>query len=279
MTTVTPRAATLEVPGATLHHEIRGTGPLLLMLPGGGGDAAVFDGMADLLAAEYTVVTVDPRGYSRSTLDGPREEHRVQTQSDDAYRLLQALSPDAPARVFASSAGAVVALDLLARHPERLHRVVAHEPPSFALLPDAAEQRAFTEEVRELLRTKGHGPAVTRYLQGLGGTLGPLPDPAELPPRTADMMARLMANNPLFMEYELVPFTSYVPDLAALREAAPRLVLAAGLGSRGRLPYRPAALMAERLGLELREFPGGHSGYTDEPEAFGELLLRTLRTD
>ncbi|MEU7579625.1 alpha/beta hydrolase [Streptomyces sp. NPDC041068] len=271
-------SARLTVPGATIHHEIRrGEGPVLLMLPGGGGDSAVFDGVADVLAAEFTVVTVDPRGYSRSTLDGPREEQRVQTQSDDAHRLLEALSPHEPAYAFGSSAGAVVALDLLARHPHRLRRVVAHEPPCFALLPDADEQRAFVHEVRDLLRTRGHGPAATRFLQGLGGTLEPLPDPATLPPRTAGMLTRLMANNPHFLEYELVPFTTHVPDLAALREAAPRLTLAAGIASRGRLPYRPAALMADQLGLELQEFPGGHSGYTDAPLPFAEQLLDMLR--
>src|SRR5947207_14009686 len=63
-------AHTLAVPGATLYYEVQGTGPVLLLLPGGGGDAAIFDVIAAPLAARYTVVTVDPRGYSRSRLDG-----------------------------------------------------------------------------------------------------------------------------------------------------------------------------------------------------------------
>jgi pimeloyl-ACP methyl ester carboxylesterase len=40
------RADTLRVPGASLYHEIRGSGPVLLLLPGAGGDAAVFDPVA-----------------------------------------------------------------------------------------------------------------------------------------------------------------------------------------------------------------------------------------
>ncbi|WP_431312930.1 alpha/beta fold hydrolase [Streptomyces silvensis] len=33
----------LRVNGATLHYEVRGRGPLLLLVPGGSGGAAAFD--------------------------------------------------------------------------------------------------------------------------------------------------------------------------------------------------------------------------------------------
>lgn len=35
------RSGTLDVPGATLYYEVCGAGPVLLLLPGSGGDAAV----------------------------------------------------------------------------------------------------------------------------------------------------------------------------------------------------------------------------------------------
>ncbi|GAB2580216.1 hypothetical protein GCM10027168_11330 [Streptomyces capparidis] len=72
--------------GATLHYEVRGQGPLLLLISGGAGDAASFDGFADDLAAEYTVATYDPRGMSRSTLDDPGAEQTVAEHADDAFR-------------------------------------------------------------------------------------------------------------------------------------------------------------------------------------------------
>jgi pimeloyl-ACP methyl ester carboxylesterase len=198
-------------------------------------------------------------------------------QSDDAYRLLEHVSPPGEsAYVFGGSDGAIVALDLLARHPGRLRRVVAHEPPCFAVLPDAAEQRAFVEDVYARLRREGLGAAFARFLDGIGGTLKPLPDPAELSPRAAEMMTRLAANAPIMMEHELRPFTSYVPDLAALSAVADRLVLAAGEETRGHLPYRPAAVIAERLGGKVLEFPGGHSGFTDRPAEFVALLEEAL---
>ncbi|GHB51239.1 hypothetical protein GCM10010347_21240 [Streptomyces cirratus] len=56
-----------------------------------------------------------------------------------------------------------------------------------------------------------------------------------------------------------------------------RLVPAGGQDSRGELPYRPAALLAERLGTELRHFPGGHTGLTTHPTQFGELPQKAFR--
>ena len=62
----------LRVPGAQIHYEIRGSGALMVMVPGANGEAGAFEGVAQHLAAHYTVVTYDRRGFSRSLLEGPR---------------------------------------------------------------------------------------------------------------------------------------------------------------------------------------------------------------
>ncbi|WP_306361663.1 alpha/beta fold hydrolase [Nocardia sp. CC227C] len=277
MTSGTWRSGTLKVPGATVYYEMRGSGPLLLMIPGGGGDAGVFDAMAEILERHFTVASLDPRGYSRSTLDsGHPERQAVAVQSDDAYHLLDHLS-DEPAYVCGTSNGAIVGLDLLARHPDRVRALIAHEPPCFAVLPDAAAHRAMVEEVYALHRSDGPAAAGARFLAGIGGAMKPAPEVAELPPRTAEMWARLAANGPLMIEYELREFTSYQPDYAALAPHAARLVLAAGRETRGCLPYRPAAAIADRLGLSVTEFPGAHNGIRTDAEEFAHRVLETLR--
>ncbi|WP_220447945.1 alpha/beta fold hydrolase [Nonomuraea diastatica] len=101
-----PTTGTLRVNGASLHYEVRGQGPLLLLIPGGSGGAASFDGVAGDLAAHYTVATYDPRGMPRSTLDDPGAEQRVAEHADDALRILDLLSPGEPARVFGASSRA-----------------------------------------------------------------------------------------------------------------------------------------------------------------------------
>lgn len=274
--TFPPTPGTLRVPGATLYYETRGSGPVLLALPGGGGDANGFDEMAALLAPHFTVVAVDARGYSRSTLDsGAPETQHVRVQSDDAYRLLSHLTGE-PAYVVGGSAGAIVGLDLLARHPERIRALVAHDPPCFAVLPDAAEQRAFVEEVYTLARTEGLPAAAARFAAGIGPAMKPTPAPSDMTPAQAAMWARLAVNAPIMLEYELREFTSYTPDYAALAGVRDRLVLGVGRESRHLLPSRPAAEIAARLGLSVTEFPGMHNGMRTEAEEFASRLLELL---
>src|SRR4051812_5598602 len=123
----------LDVPGARLHYKVCGEGPLLLMLPGGDGDADAADAIAGRLLDAFTVVTYDRRGLSRSPVDEPTRSPGVSTHSDDAHRLLAELT-DEPALVFGVSIGALIGLDLVARHPEQVRLLIAHEPPAFDLL-------------------------------------------------------------------------------------------------------------------------------------------------
>ena len=107
---------TVRVAGATLFYRVRGNGPLLLILSGGDGDADTTDALCDQLLDRYTVVTYDRRGLSRSTIDADVGDLQIATHSEDAHHLLIALSHE-PAFVFGSSIGALIGLDLVARHP------------------------------------------------------------------------------------------------------------------------------------------------------------------
>ena len=82
---------TLRVPGAQLHYEVRGSGPVLLLICGGVYDADGYAGLAHQLADRYTVVTYDRRGNSRSPLDGPPAAQSIAVHGDDAHRILTAV--------------------------------------------------------------------------------------------------------------------------------------------------------------------------------------------
>ncbi|RNG34114.1 alpha/beta fold hydrolase [Streptomyces botrytidirepellens] len=275
-----PKTGTLKVPGATLHYEVRGSGPVLLMIPGGAGDAASYDHAAAALADRYTVVSYDRRGASRSTLDGPPTDQRVEVHGEDAFLLLDAVAPDGePAYVFGCSAGAIVAVDLLARHPERVRLAIAHEPPLVELLPDAEKQRAFFAEVRAAYRREGVGAAMAVMA---AGTLPQEQAPekedrgVQPPPFPAEVIERMTANLPYYLEHILCPFTGHTPDLEALAAVSERLVPAGGRESHGLLLYRPAVALAERLGTEVVDFPGGHTGLSEHPAEFTEVLREIL---
>ncbi|MEO8973217.1 MAG: alpha/beta hydrolase [Ktedonobacteraceae bacterium] len=273
------KAHSLQFPGTTLYYETRGSGPVLLMIAGGGTDAGVFEGVAGFLDHDYTVVTYDPRGNSRSPLDGPPVDQQIEVHSDDARRLLETVT-DGPAFVFGTSSGAIVGLDLIARHPTLVSRLVAHEPPMLEMLPDVAMWHAFHDVIYETYRREGAEVAMQRWAAGVGLDLaGPPPD-AELPPGVAAAMKRMVANGDLFLGHELLPFTRYVPDLPRLSAQKDRIVLAGGHDSReklsGQTAYRPAVLLAERFGTQVVEFPGDHGGYGAQPAAFAAKLREVL---
>lgn len=119
----------LRVPGAGLYHRTRGSGPLLLLVQGGGGDAGGTDPIAVHLGREHTVLTYDRRGLSRSLLDDPDEVPSIGTHTDDVHRLLASLTTE-PVPVFGTSFGAFVGSHVgLSTHPRafatRLEQVLA----------------------------------------------------------------------------------------------------------------------------------------------------------
>lgn len=272
---VATKIETLKVPGAHLYYEVRGSGPVLLMMPGGPADATAFRTIAGQLAQHYTVVTYDPRGLSRSKLDGPLDDARiVEVYADDVHRLLAAVTKD-KADVFASSGGAVIALRLAARHPEQLKTVVSHEPPSPTLLPDSARVRATMEEVTAAYRTRGIGPAVQIFTDLIGG--GPPPAPEGEP--TQEMredMARMQGNMDLFFGPYILAIARYEPDFAALKAVSCRIVAAVGTESRGELAHDGGLGLAKRLGTQPVVFPGDHGGFESRAAEFAVKLREVL---
>jgi len=99
---------TVTVNGTELYHEVRGTGPPVLLIMGATGDGGHFDKLADLLADEFTVITYDRRGNGRSPVPAGWETTSPEEQADDAAALLDALGTG-PAAVFSTSSGGVFA--------------------------------------------------------------------------------------------------------------------------------------------------------------------------
>lgn len=271
------KTARLRVPGATIYYEVRGSGPVLLMMPGGPATASAFQRIAEGLAQGYTVVTYDPRGLSHSTLDGPvQDDQIVQIFADDAHRLLAATAKE-PAFVFASSGGAVIALELAARHPEQVRTLVSHEPPAPALLPDPARERAAMEDIVQTYRTAGIGPAMQKFMVQTRMSSGPPPARPGVPtPEQREAMAQTQRNMDFWLGHYFRAIADYEPDFAALKAGASRIVPAGGEQSRGGLAYEGAVGLAQRLGTDVVDFPGGHGGFESHPAEFAARLREVL---
>jgi pimeloyl-ACP methyl ester carboxylesterase len=259
-----------SINGTELYYETRGNGPSLLFIQGASGDGGTFDRVADRLADEFTVVTYDRRGNSRS----PRPPHWQTTsmgeQADDAAALLR--SQDlAPAAIFGTSGGAIILLNLLSRHPDVVRGAIVHEPPLVGLLPNAAELGAMLQtRTQEALARGGPRGAMEMFLRTEAGD----ENFERLDP---ELRNRMLGNAELFFSLELHAFVSFMPDLQALRQVTVPTCVVAGMDHPGYYAYEAARRVADGLELELHEIPDKHAPYLEDPRALANALRPLLR--
>lgn len=287
-TTTTPTTHTLEVPGALLTYDVRrsqDSGAPALFLIGSPMAAAGFGTLAGYFA-DRTVVTYDPRGSERSRRTDGAATSAPEEHADDLHRIIAAVGAG-PVDLFASSGGAVNALALVARHPEDVRTLVAHEPPLAALVPDSEHALAACRDISETYQRNGMGPAMAKFIaivthQGPVTPeylAAPAPDPAMFGLPSEDDGSR----DDVLLGQNLLSCTSYEPDTAALRAASTRVVVAVGEESEGQLARRGGEAVAELLGAAPVVFPSDHAGFlggeygqTGKPEAFAARLRDVL---
>lgn len=273
----TMKSDTLQVPGAKLYYEVRGSGPVLLFMPGGPADATTFRKMEGRLARDYTVVTYDPRTYSHSELEEPVDDARmVELFADDVHLLLEHLGADG-ACVFASSGGAVIALDLVKRHPEHIATLIAHEPPCPDFVADTARVRAEMVDVCDTCEKEGVWPAMQKFMK-LVGVEGepPPPDQGEPTPEQVEAQAMMQKNFGYFFSRYIRNIALYRPDVEALRASSCRIVAGVGTSSKGQLAREGGLGLARALGTEAAVFPGGHGGFDECPDDFAARIHEVL---
>jgi pimeloyl-ACP methyl ester carboxylesterase len=251
-------------------------------------DASGFTGLAKHFR-DRTVVTYDPRGVGRSERTDGTAVSTPDLHADDLHRLISALGA-APVDIFASSGGAVNGLALVARHPEQVRTLVAHEPPAAQVLPDREQALAAAADIHETYERAGRGPAMAKFLV-LSRLKGPVPgDFADQPaPNPADFGLQSeddgTRDDPMLGQ-NIVTGTHYEHDFDALRAAPTRIVMGAGAESEGELAHRAAVAVAQRLGTEAVIFPshhggflGGEFGWSGDPDAFAVTLRQVLAGD
>ena len=270
----------LPVPGASIYYETQGAGPLLVMIPGGPQDAGVFRDLSTSLAEAFTVVAFDPRGNSRSRLDGEPADLVLDEHADDAAALIEALG-GGPAHVFGTSGGAQIGLDLTARHPALVRALVAHEPPTIVLLDDPSAALAADREIYETYRREGVDAAMRRFFE-INSLEDDTEDDASLDldfapsPEEAESFERVSGNFEYWLAHGMIPLSLYRPDIDALRAGQPRIVVGIGEASAGQLISDMGMALARSLGIEPVPFPGDHMGFERDPEAFAATLKRAF---
>lgn len=254
----------LKVPGANIFYEVRGSGPMLLLVSGGCGDADANNSLVDYLADKFTVVTYDRRGYARSKIDDQEKKIMLETESDDIHYLLTALSAQAT-YVLGSSIGAVIAMDFVVRYPEQVCTLIAHEPPAHYLT--SLNKQPLSDSIQNVLKNKDVNVAMKTFaaMVGVSGSnVGTV--------KNSD-------NAKFFIQMEAPLLSSYRFDFDALKSAKviSKIIIAGGKTSpKDSVGYLGAIAISEQLQKEIVDFPGDHAGMGKCPEEFAKRLYEIL---
>ncbi|GAA5134099.1 alpha/beta fold hydrolase [Pseudonocardia adelaidensis] len=270
-TTNAATVGTLDVADARLHYEVRGHGPLVVLV-GAPMGAAAFAPLADLLAADHTVLTTDPRGTGRSPMADPGRDSTPELRAADLSRLVAHLDAG-PAAVLGSSGGAVSALAMAQAHPDQVHTVIAHEPPLTELLDDREQRRAATED---MIATYLGGDVTGAWERFFTHANIVMPDGAIEQMFGGERDPQQVADERHWFAHEMRPTVRWEPDLDLLRGSRARIVVGIGEDSTGQVCDLTSTALATALGIEPTSFPGGHIGFVDDPAAFVVRLRSVL---
>jgi pimeloyl-ACP methyl ester carboxylesterase len=259
----------VAVNGTSLYYERQGNGAAVLFIAGSTGDAGNFTRAAELLADEFTVVTYDRRGNSRSPRPSGWTTTSVGEQADDAAELIQALDVS-PAMVFGASAGGPIALDLMIRHSHLVRAGILQEPAAFSLLPDpTAALAARRTLIEEALRAEGPEGAIKAFMRYLN-------DDAVFAAIPPDILKRMLGNAETILKIESPGFARWQPKPDDLTKLSVPTVL---MYAKDTLPvYKEVTyLLAKHLKAEPMSVSGRHGFYLYRPQDLADVLRPLLK--
>ena len=257
----------IDIGTTKLYHEVRGSGPALLLITGGTGDAGEWMGVAPELAKEYTVVTYDRRGFSRSPRPDGWTATNMSEQADDAAALLHTLDL-APAGVVGHSSGGAIACALVVSHPDVVRHAVIYEPPLFAVVPNGEEIAAgIRATAGQAMAEAGPRRAMEVFMRGIVGDV--VFESLDIDPAIGE---RILGNGEALFEIEMPAVAGFVPDRDRMRSSGVPLTVVVSEENRDTWFGAGASWLAEGTGANRIELPGGHVGYLTHQKDFVEMV-------
>ena len=149
--------------GQKIQYVDVGTGPVVVLLHGLGGNSSNWAFNFAALSAKYRVIAPDQIGFGRS--DKPLINYRVQTYVDFLDKFLEGLNVERASLVGNSMGGWVAALYAL-KYPKRVERIVLADAAGFAPPKDfdlstlSGLNPSTREQVRYLMNLVSVNPAL-----------------------------------------------------------------------------------------------------------------------
>ena len=253
--------------GIRTRYELRGQGPLLVLIHGAGDNLGMWYHQTPAFSARHKVLTYDVRGFGRTEL--PPGPYSIRILAEDLFALISALSLP-PACVLGYSMGGRIGLELALAYPEAVCALVL---ANSGVLP-----RARTPELDERARRmqqlfqQGDNEAIAQEM-----TLSAVsPGFGERDPGAfARYKAVKLQNDPRGLAAAMAALwgETSIPDLGSLK--CPVLIIAGELDA-----YMDEAaaktLQAAIPGSEMHLLPTGHASAIEAPERFNGVVLEFL---
>ena len=273
-----PVYLTVENEGSSLKVWHQGSGPLLVLIQGGGGDGGRFDGSIPSLSTNYNVATYDRRGNGQSTVTKPGTLNPWQS-ARDVVAIIKALGYS-KANLFGTSSGGLIALQVVASYPEHVNTCVIHEIPIITILPNDHIWRIDNAYlVMQTYEENGAEAALAKFRAGLSEKLISVRgkeriETTEQPSKTMEAPHKL----DYFFKYEFLVFHVYTPSLSQCRASGVPIATVEGEESKGVFHATSAQIQSEILGCSHVVWPGAHAPFMTMPEVFAERLHETIST-
>ncbi len=259
----------LSLPDVTLHYEIDGDGPPLMLIAGTASDSASWGPLVAPLARRFTVIRPDNRSTGRTVpADAPLS---LEAWAGDALALADHLALG-PLAVAGHSLGGIIALTMAAMAPDRIARLAL-----LASAPVGVARNAALFDLILRLRAEGQPPDL--WLRAfLPWLFHPrfFDVPGQLDAAIAQSLAYPHAQAPQAMAAQVAALQRSDPRGLAARVRCPTLALLAENDLLIPLATARAAL-APIADLRVAQIPdSGHSLHWDAPEATLAALIPFL---
>lgn len=230
------RSGYAQIGRLRMYYEVRGEGPPLLLLHGGGSTIeTTYAAILPELVRTRTVIATEQQGHGHTAdLDRPLSFRQM---ADDTAALIKKLGFD-QVDVLGFSNGGSVAMELAMRHPEHVRRLV--------LASVYYRRDGIRPELLQSFKTATADSMPEIYRRAY---LAVAPNPGDLPKLTPKLMDNLLS------------FPGWTEaDLASIK--APTMILQA---ENDVAPLEHIAAMTRAIpGAKLVVLPGGHGGYLGE---------------
>lgn len=260
-----PSSGYLDVGGAKIYYETRGSGPALVLVHDGLLHRETWDSQWEAFAKNYRVIRYDRRGYGRSDL--PKQPY---SEIEDLHALLNHLRVTRAALI-GSSAGGGLVLEYALAHPPAVEKLILVG----AVVSGLSFSEHFNQRNRENFR-----PLAER--QDLAGAIANWArDPYIIAGHNEAVrrrMRELLTQNPQnFLHPYNFTQSPPRPTLARLGELAVSTLIIVGEADIPDVHAHAGAIQAGIPKARRIVLAGtGHLPYLEKPEAFNTLALRFL---